>query len=94
MDGAREILDAANERRWSNLQHYYMSFAHKEMAKQVLQFKSVPFYVVLNSEGEILQKGNAINWEALLPSKAVDENKENNKANEADREFVLDDLDF
>ena len=34
-----------------------MGFEHKELAKKVLGFKSVPFYVVLNEEGEIVQMG-------------------------------------
>eukprot|EP00956_Cyclotella_meneghiniana_P008964 scaffold12308_cov74-Cyclotella_meneghiniana.AAC.2 len=56
-DGAREILEQTDEPRWSNIDHYFMGFEHKELAKKVLGFKSVPFYVVLNEEGEIVQMG-------------------------------------
>ena len=56
-DGAREILKQTDEPRWSNIDHYFMGFEHKELAKKVLGFKSVPFYVVLNEEGKIVQMG-------------------------------------
>mmetsp|Transcript_8099 Transcript_8099/g.11664 ORF Transcript_8099/g.11664 Transcript_8099/m.11664 type:complete len:190 (-) Transcript_8099:415-984(-) len=59
LDGAREIIEKDDRPRWSNVQHYFMDETTKEEAKQVLGFKSVPFYVVLNEKGEIIQKGNS-----------------------------------
>lgn len=37
----------------------------KEQAKAVLGFQSVPFYVVLNDQGNIVQMGNKIDWDNL-----------------------------
>jgi hypothetical protein len=78
LDGAREIIERDDELRWNNLDHYFMEHKDKEQAKKVLGFKSVPFYVVLDTQGEIVQLGNKINWDAI-PGCApkVVENKEN-----------------
>jgi hypothetical protein len=35
-----------------------MDHEHKEEAKKILGFKQVPFYVVLDQEGEIVQMGS------------------------------------
>jgi len=59
LDGAREIIEQTNEPRWSNISHYFMSHDTKEKAKKLLGFKSVPFYIVLNKEGEMAQKGTS-----------------------------------
>ncbi|KAL3805129.1 hypothetical protein HJC23_003357 [Cyclotella cryptica] len=56
-DGARNIIEQTDEPRWAHVHHYYMGFEHKEEAKRILGFKSVPFYVVLNEDGEIVQMG-------------------------------------
>lgn len=75
-DAAREILEKPRERRWANIAHYFMEFDDKEMAKKVLGFKAVPFYVMLNNQGEILQMGNKVNWNDV-PGMERDEDKEN-----------------
>lgn len=97
LDGARQILDQPDgERRWPNLQHYFTSKENKERAKKVLGFASVPFYVVLNEHGEIVQLGHNIDWDSIPGS--CDNNKENEDSvqvpGQEDREFVLNDLDF
>ena len=57
LDGARNIIEKDDEPKWGRISHFYMDDRNKEKAKEVLGFKSVPFYVVLNERGEILQKG-------------------------------------
>ena len=65
-----------------------MSSENKETAKKILGFASVPFYVVLGEEGQMMEKGNKIDFAQYLEDKEnmVDENVEN--------VFVIDDLDF
>eukprot|EP00934_Nitzschia_sp_Nitz4_P002262 Nitzschia sp. Nitz4//scaffold141_size107518//80108//80762//NITZ4_004290-RA/size107518-augustus-gene-0.97-mRNA-1//-1//CDS//3329536330//2262//frame0 len=65
LDGARDIIEKEDDLRWQNVNHYFMEQTDKEFAKQELGFKSVPFYVVLDEEGTITQKGNhgAIDFE-------------------------------
>ena len=65
LDGAREIIEEKDELRWSAISHYFMAHEDKETAKRVLNFKSVPFYVVLNKEGAIVQSGNKIVWDDI-----------------------------
>lgn len=58
-DGARNIIETPDKQpRWTNIQHYYMDKNFKEHAKTTLGMKQVPFYVVLNENGEIVQKGS------------------------------------
>ena len=58
-DGARNIIETPDDQpRWSHINHYYMDRDYKENAKDVLGFNQVPFYVVLNERGEIIQKGS------------------------------------
>mmetsp|Transcript_15969 Transcript_15969/g.33736 ORF Transcript_15969/g.33736 Transcript_15969/m.33736 type:complete len:172 (+) Transcript_15969:169-684(+) len=57
-DGARDIIEKDNNPRWDRISHFFMDHDHKEEAKRVLGFKQVPFYVVLNEEGEIVQMGS------------------------------------
>ena len=58
-DGAIGIIDKGTSLRWQHVSHYFMEPNDKEEAKQVLGFASVPFYVVINREGIIEQKGGA-----------------------------------
>ena len=58
MDGARKIIEKDSIPRWMALDHYYMESNHKEEAKRVLGFCSVPFYVILDARGLITQLGN------------------------------------
>ena len=68
-DGARNIIEQptsnknnrennGDELRWNNINHYYLDSEFKEIAKAALGFDQVPFYVVLNDKGEIVQKGS------------------------------------
>ncbi|GFH46930.1 hypothetical protein CTEN210_03404 [Chaetoceros tenuissimus] len=60
-DGARNIIEQDDEPRWQNINHFYMDKEFKETAKEALGFNQVPFYVVLNEKGEIVQKGSKKN---------------------------------
>eukprot|EP00977_Amphora_coffeiformis_P002818 scaffold528_cov165-Amphora_coffeaeformis.AAC.30 len=92
LDGAREIIEHEDELRWSSVQHFYMSKENKETAKKLLGFARVPFYVVLNEEGRLIEKGNHVDFTQYLE----EEDKENAvRANDNDQDiFVIDDLDF
>lgn len=57
LDGARDIIEKEDDLRWQNIHHYFMSKDDKETAKKLLGFKQVPFYVVLDEEGNIHQSG-------------------------------------
>jgi len=59
LDGAREIIQEPEEERWQNISHYFMAHEHKEIAKKVLGFRQVPFYVVLDEQGKIQQMGSS-----------------------------------
>lgn len=59
LDGAREIIEKEDEPRWNHVSHYFMEHSDKESAKTILGFKSVPFYVMLNENGEITQMGSS-----------------------------------
>ena len=67
-----------------------MDFEYKEIAKQELGFKNVPFYVILNSNGDIVQSGSKrdINFE-LMPGVIV-EDKINQEEKSADNVFTMD----
>ena len=54
----RNILEKEDNPRWDKISHYFMDFESKEEAKKALGFKQVPFYVVLNDEGEIVMMGS------------------------------------
>ncbi len=106
-DGARNIIERENEPRWKNINHYYMDKDFKETAKQILGFQQVPFYVVLNDRGEIVQKGSKkqIDFDTIpgveRPRKEEEEKVEieEEKAEETqpanvERVFCMDDFDF
>lgn len=57
-DGARDIIEQDDKPRWDKITHYFMDHDDKEVAKRVLGFKQVPFYVVLDKEGDIVQMGS------------------------------------
>jgi hypothetical protein len=58
LDGARDIIERDDDLRWQNINHYFMEKKDKEIAKEALGFKSVPYYVVLDEEGNIRQAGS------------------------------------
>ena len=58
LDGARNIIERDDDLRWQNVNHYFMDKDNKELAKKMLGFKQVPFYVVMDENGEITQSGS------------------------------------
>lgn len=84
LDGAREIIEKPTEPRWQHVSHYYMEPSYKETAKRILGFKSVPFYVVLNENGQITQAGGPkqVDFDEIpgLVGPEVDDSKENEPA--------------
>ena len=82
LDGAREIIEKDDEPRWKNVSHYFMDRQHKEEAKKLLGFKSVPFYVILNEDGEITQKGSSktVDFDAVPGVVRPESDKENQNA--------------
>jgi len=79
-DGARNIIETPdNAPRWNSMHHYYMDKQHKEHAKESLGFNQVPFYVILNENGEIVQKGNKrqIDFDNIPGIKRVEKEKQN-----------------
>ena len=42
-----------------------MEAQHKEQAKHILGFKTVPYYVMLNLDGEITQKGSKVDFDDM-----------------------------
>ena len=76
--GARNIIEEFDTPRWLNVDHYHMDVEHKELAKEQLGFKTVPFLVVLDENGQIVQKGSPkqVNLESIVNPR-VERNKEN-----------------
>jgi hypothetical protein len=109
LDGARKIIEKDDDLRWQHMNHYFMSQGDKEQAKKELDFKSVPFYVFLDEQGNITQKGNqtAIDFEevpgVVRPEPVVvpptqqhsPQFEEEKKQDDGDDDFTLDfQLDF
>ena len=108
LDGAREIIEKDDDLRWQHISHYFMEPDDKEIAKAILGFKSVPFYVFLNENGEIEQMGGnkAVDFDRLPGRVVPEQDKENSlpqpeddpvkaqQLGDVERVFVLDDLDF
>ena len=74
-----------------------MDREHKEEAKRVLGFGRVPFYVVLNEYGDIVQMGSKKhidfdNLPGMVQSKKDDSSEE--KKEDGDGAFQIFDLDF
>ena len=65
-DDAREIIEQPSIPRWNNLDgHYHMNYEAKETMKKLLNFKSVPFYLVFNEQGERIHSSNKIDYSTL-----------------------------
>jgi thiol-disulfide isomerase/thioredoxin len=98
MDGAREILEKTGDVRWGHVSHYFMEPDDKQVAKKALGFQSVPFYVILDDCGEIVQKGGSktIDFDNVPGIVVSEGDKENSRPEqyEEERMFVLDELDF
>ena len=59
LNGAGLAVDCCKSFGWENIEHFSIETTPKEEAKRLLGFKRVPFYVVINKRGEVLQKGGA-----------------------------------
>ncbi|KAL7576031.1 hypothetical protein ACA910_000818 [Epithemia clementina (nom. ined.)] len=99
LDGAREIIEHDDEPRWRHIDHYFMEQNDKEIAKRILGFQSVPFYVVLDEQGTITQMSNKVDLDNLVQKSPVSSPQTKKSVNRMDspndvRAFVLDDLDF
>jgi hypothetical protein len=95
------MIEASDAPRWSAIHHYYINEQDKERAKANLGFTSVPFYVVLNDQGEIVQMGNKIDWESVPGCEASNEENEKGHGNlrgpsEATQQgsLVIEEMDF
>jgi hypothetical protein len=75
------------------MQHFFMAQEHKETAKKILGFQQVPFYVVLNPEGQCMETGNKVDVTKYLVSDKENVVQESSANNQMD-EFTIDDLDF
>jgi hypothetical protein len=100
-DGARNIIEKDNEPRWKNINHFYMDKDFKETAKSALGFSQVPFYVILNEKGEIVQKGSKkqIDFDTIPGIvRPQEQDKENRPVQVQKKEgnpvFCMDDFDF
>ena len=101
-DGARNIIEKDDSPRWDRVSHFFMDQENKEEAKKILGFKQVPFYVVLNEEGDIVQMGSKKyidfdNLPGMIQPKAEEEGKHGSVEEEKKEEssaFEILDLDF
>eukprot|EP00571_Detonula_confervacea_P014711 CAMPEP_0172298464 /NCGR_PEP_ID=MMETSP1058-20130122/1112_1 /TAXON_ID=83371 /ORGANISM="Detonula confervacea, Strain CCMP 353" /LENGTH=171 /DNA_ID=CAMNT_0013007739 /DNA_START=57 /DNA_END=572 /DNA_ORIENTATION=- len=98
-DGARNIIDKDDSPRWDKVSHFFMDHEHKEEAKKILGFKQVPFYVVLNEEGEIVQMGSKKyidfdNLPGMVYPKVEEEKNEFAEEKKEGGAFEILDLDF
>lgn len=93
-DGARNIIEKEDSPRWDKVSHFFMDQEHKEEAKKILGFKQVPFYVVLNQEGDIVQMGSKkyIDFEHLPGM--IEPKLEKGVTEKKDDGFQILDLDF
>ena len=92
-DGARNIIDKEDSPRWDKVSHFFMDHDHKEEAKKILGFKQVPFYVVLDENGEIVQMGSKkqIDFDNIPGMEKPKDVEEGRKEGDA---FEIMDLDF
>ncbi len=91
-DSARNIIEEPDKKpRWHNINHYYMDKDYKELAKETLGMKQVPFYVVLNEYGEIVQKGSKkqVDFDNI-PGMTKSKEGEEEKSEPIERVFCLD----
>ena len=96
-DGARNIIETPDKKpRWNNIHHYYMDKTFKEEAKTILGMKQVPFYVVLNEHGEIVQKGSKkqVDFEDIPGMIRPQEEEKSEEKNDNDNRVLCFDDDF
>ena len=67
LDGAREIIEATKFPRWGAIRHFFMAYHDKELCKQMLKFRQVPFYIVFDSSGALLYSGSQkLDWQTMF----------------------------
>ena len=87
LDGARDIIERDDDLRWQNVNHYFMNKHNKELAKKVLGFKQVPFYVVMDENGEITQSGSGRQVDFDEVPGVVRPEPEESESSESDEDF-------
>lgn len=96
-DGAREILEKEDAKKWTNINHYsFISKDVKEIAKSCLGFSQVPFYVILNEDGSIQQMGGKkdIDFQSI-PGQLMQKDEKPQEEEKSSMEFEFDmDADF
>eukprot|EP01035_Chromulina_nebulosa_P019013 gene19013-24833_t len=81
------------ENQWPNIIKVYMNFDDKEKVKQYLDFKAVPFYVIVDKVNNVIAKGSprTIDIPSVLnDSRALEKSNENRSINTVAHEFKLD----
>jgi hypothetical protein len=65
-DDAREVIEQPSIPRWDSIDgHYHMDFDSKEIMKQLLNFKTVPFYVVFDHTGKLHISGTKLDLDTI-----------------------------
>ena len=95
-DDARNIVEKEDSPRWDKISHFFMDLDSKEEAKKILGFKQVPFYIVLDSDGDIVQMGSKKNIDfdnlpGMVQPEVIEEEK---KEEDRGDNFAILDLDF
>ncbi len=90
-DGARDIIEAPEKPRWSNVSHYSTTVEEKEKAKAHFGFAQVPFYVVVDKDGSVFTKGNKVDFQSIpgvaRPVEAFAEEKKEERSFTMDEDF-------
>jgi hypothetical protein len=68
-DDAREIIEQPTTPKWNNMDgHFQMDFDSKEIMKSLLNFKTVPYYVVFDYKGKMIFSGTKLDM-GILPGR-------------------------
>ena len=88
VDIVKELVD---EGSWENLTNVFLEIEHKENAKALFGFAQVPFCLVINTDGTVLQAGDpkSIDFDSALASCTFNSSSEENKNSvETNRNFA------
>lgn len=93
LDGARDIIEEQDDLRWQNVNHYFMDKDDKEKAKEILGFKQVPFYVVMDENGSITQSGSGRQVDfnevpGIIRNEDDDESKSSSRKSDSSSSFL------
>jgi hypothetical protein len=65
-DDAREIIEQPSIPKWNSMDgHYHMDFDSKEILKELLKFKTVPFYLVFDHFKNLLFSGSKLDIDSI-----------------------------